>query len=87
MRIMPWFFAYLVALASAFLIVDSRYSYRQLTTQIAQEQQQLTKLNEEKAQLEYQQNLYANPSQISLKATQLGFVEPTADNTLYMHAE
>lgn len=66
---------WLIVVASACLIVHSRYQYRMLTSNIDLENKQKQTLLQEKERIDYAYHLYTNPKYISDKAQKLGMIE------------
>ncbi len=74
----------LMIVLNSLLIVNSRYEYRKLTSEISIAKQETDRLKEEAENLTYDYNVYAKPSRILKWALGNGMIEPKIDNTILM---
>jgi len=70
-------------LASSVFLIQARYHYRVLTSEISIQKQETDKLKEETERLIYDYNTYAKPARILKWAIDNNMVEPKINTTIF----
>ncbi len=76
-------FILLAILVSSVFIVQSRYRYRLINSELDVQKQEMLRIKEESEKLTYEYNLNSKPNNVLQWANQNNMVEPKIENTIF----
>ncbi|MFM2344859.1 MAG: Cell division protein FtsL [Pseudomonadota bacterium] len=76
-------FLLLAILVSSVFIVQARYRYRMINSELDVQKQESLRIKEETEKLSYEYDLNSKPNNVLQWATQNNMVEPKIENTIF----
>lgn len=77
-------FLLLVILISSVFIVQARYKYRLINSELAVQKQETFRIKEEAEKLTYEHDLNSKPNNVLKWATEHNMVEPKIETTIFV---